>query len=84
MTQKTTILFPTDLYSQLRTLARLRKISIGELVRSACMAQYGILSQEERLLAVEELGRMSAPVGTPEEMERESVPDEVDTSLDPH
>jgi hypothetical protein len=74
MTRKLTIRMPADLYTHLRQLARLRRVTVSELVVSACRAQYRVFSREERLRAVERLGRMCAPVGTPEEMERESVP----------
>jgi predicted transcriptional regulator len=72
--KKTTILFPPDLYQQLARLAKQRDSSVGELVRSACRSQYSIVSKEVRLAAVREMAAMSSPVGTPEEMERESVP----------
>ncbi len=74
LSKKTTLLFPPDLYSELTRLAQLRGISLGELVRRACEAQYGLVSRESRLAAVRELEAMSLPVGEPEQMERESVP----------
>lgn len=74
LVKKTTILFPPDLYEQLARLAKRRDSSVGELVRSACRAQYSLSSKEMRLAAVRGLAAMSLPVGTPEEMERESVP----------
>jgi hypothetical protein len=72
--KKTTILFPPDLYQQLARLAKRRESSVGELVRSACRSQYPIVGQEVRLAAVRKLAAMSLPVGTPEEVDRESVP----------
>jgi len=74
LVKKTTILFPPDLHEQLARLARQRKTSLGDLVRSACRSQYGFATREARLAAVRELASMALPVGTPEEMERESVP----------
>jgi hypothetical protein len=74
LSKKTTLLFPPDLYGELTRLAQLRGISLGELVRRACEAQYGLVSRESRLAAVRELEAMSLPVGEPEQMERESVP----------
>jgi hypothetical protein len=74
LTTKTTILFPPDLYNRLAQLARQRDSSIGELVREACRAQYSLSTTSERLAVVEQLASFSLPVGTPEEMERESVP----------
>jgi hypothetical protein len=72
--KKTTILFPPDLYQQLAALARDRRSSVGELVRTACRAQYGLANQRERLSAVAELAGMALPVGSVRQMERESVP----------
>jgi hypothetical protein len=74
LSKKTTLLFPPDLYSDLARLARQRGVSLGELVRRACEAQYGIVSRESRVAAVRELEAMSLPVGDPEQIERESIP----------
>ena len=71
---KTTILFPTDLHKRLREVAKQRKVSLGQLVRTACETQYAQPSAEERLRAVEALCGLSLPVGTVAEMKRESVP----------
>jgi hypothetical protein len=78
LSKKTTLLFPPDLYRDLTRLARQRQVSVGELVRRACEAQYGIVSRESRLAAVKELEAMSLPVGDPKQLERESVPDPED------
>jgi hypothetical protein len=75
LTKKTTILFPPDLHARLVRLARQRGTSLGELVRTACELQYGLASKEERLAAVRDLSSLGLPVGTPEEMARESTPD---------
>ena len=74
LTKKTTILFSPGMYSRLARLAEQRHSSVGELVREACRAQYGLSTQAERLAIVDELARLSLPAGTVEEMERESVP----------
>jgi hypothetical protein len=47
---------------------------LGELVRSAYEAQYGLLSSEEKLRAVERVRRLSLPVGSVAKMRRQSVP----------
>lgn len=72
--KKTTILFTPDLYNRLTRLAAQRHSSVGELVREACRKQYSLSTRGERLALVDELASFSLPVGTPEEMERESVP----------
>ena len=75
LTKKTTILFPPDLHARLLRLAAQKGTSLGDLVRTACERQYGIATLEERQAAVEALAALDLPVGTPEEMARESVPD---------
>ena len=74
LTKKTTILFPPDLHRRLAQMAKTRGVSIGELVRNAVAAHYGILSREERVRAARELCAMSLPVGSVRRMKRESVP----------
>ena len=74
LSKKTTILFPPQLYQRLASLADQRHTSVGELVREACRAQYSLTSRADRLALVERLGALTLPVGTVEEMERESVP----------
>ena len=73
LTKKTTILFPPDLFDSLARLAAQEGTSVGELVRNACVQQYGLRPAAERLAAVRELASLQLPVGTPEEMEHESV-----------
>lgn len=74
LTKKTTILFPPDLYDQLSALAGKRNSSVGELVREACRRQYGREMRDQRMAAVVALSALNLPVGSPEEMERESTP----------
>ena len=71
--KKTTILFPRDQHEFLVRLARQRGVSMGHLVRSACEAQFQYIPTEARLRAVEELYKMSLPVGTVHEMKQQSV-----------
>ncbi len=78
LSKKTTLLFPPDLHRQLTRVARQRGISLGELVRRACEAQYGVVSRKSRVAAVRELEAMALPVGDPDQMERESLPDPED------
>lgn len=73
--RKTTILFPPALHEHLKKVARKRKVSLGFLVRDACEKEYGSpMAEEDRLVAVLQLAGLALPVGTPEEMKRESVP----------
>jgi hypothetical protein len=74
LTKKTTVLFPPALYEDLTNLAKQRKSSVGELIRDACRAQYFLTTRAERLALVDQMASLQLPVGTPEEMERESVP----------
>jgi len=73
LSKKTTILFPPDLHEQLSRLAAKRGTSLGELVRTACAREYGLVSREARVKAVHELASLGLPVDEPEVMERESV-----------
>ena len=74
LTKKTTILLSPDLYEHLTRTAKAREKSLGQLVREACETQYGYVSSEDRVRAVEELRRLSLPVGSPRKMKRQSVP----------
>lgn len=73
LSKKTTIVFSPDLHSQLERLARQKGKSLGRLVREACVEQYGLASKEEKLALVRELASLNLPVGTPEQMARETV-----------
>ena len=72
LSKKTTILLSPDLHAFLEQRARVERKSIGELIREACVRQYRYVSREDRIRAAEELVVMNAPVGTVEEMRRES------------
>jgi predicted DNA-binding protein len=75
LSKKTTILFSPETHERLTDLAARRGKSLGELVREACVAQYGLVDAETRVAAVATLTALSLPVGTPREMKEESVPD---------
>ncbi len=62
LTKKTTILFSELLHKRLIQLAKQNNISLGELVRSACEKQYGLISQSEAEKALKELSELSLPV----------------------
>ena len=73
--KKTTILLTPKLHSHLSRIAKAQRTSIGDLVRRACQAQYGHFSRADRVRAARGIASLSLPVGTPEDMKRESVPE---------
>ncbi len=75
LSKKTTILFTPELHLRLKRVAEQRGVSIGELVRDACVAQYGLVGAERRRAAVEEMATLTLPVGGPADMKGESAPD---------
>lgn len=72
LTKKTTILFSPDQHRRLSALAARQGRSLGELVREACEAQYGLAGGTDQVSAVDELARMDLPVATPEIMKKQS------------
>ena len=74
LSKKTTILFSPETHERLTDLAARRGKSLGELVREACVAQYGLVDADARLAAVAALSALSLPVGSPRDMKHESVP----------
>lgn len=78
LTKKTTILFPPDLHERLTQRAAREGTSLGELVRRACRSEYGLVSREERVRAVEAMLDLELPVADPSILKRESVPDAED------
>lgn len=75
LSKKTTILLSPALHRRLSRLAKQRKTSLGDLVRRACEIQYASITPEEREEAVRDLAALSLPVGTPNEMKKESLPE---------
>jgi hypothetical protein len=73
LSKRTTILLTPGLHERLTRIAARRGVSLGELVRTACEREYGEPSPDDRLAAVRELVALDLPVGTPEEMARQSV-----------
>ena len=74
LSKKTTILLSPELHARLTRIAAQRGTSLGSLVREACEREYGETTLEQRLEAVRALADLELPVGSPEEMARESVP----------
>lgn len=75
LSKKTTILFPQDLHQRLSLLAAQKGISLGELVRSACIQKYGNVSRKDRVDAVLSLAELELPVGDTQQMKKQSTPE---------
>ncbi len=73
-THKTTILLTPSLHERLSRLARERGTSMGQLIRSAVEAQYGLVERADRIAAVAALAALALPVAAPELMKAESIP----------
>ncbi len=71
--RKTTILLSAAIHDRLTALAERRGVSMGELIRQAVVAQYGLQAREDRLAALRALGSLSLPVGTPAAMKAETL-----------
>jgi len=74
LSKKTTILFSPELHRRLARLAARRGVSMGELVREACVARYGVLDSGTRLEVVGALAAFDLPVDSPDRMKQESQP----------
>lgn len=75
LTKKTTILLSPVIHRRLTDLAARRGVSLGELVREACVVAYGIGDDVARTSAAAALVELQLPVGSVTAMKRESVPD---------
>lgn len=73
LSKKTTILLSPAAHERLTYLAERRGVSLGQLVREACVQQYGLVDEDTQLAAVSALSAMSLPVGSARDMKRESV-----------
>ena len=62
LSKKTTLLFSPQLHRRLTALAAKRGVSLGELVREACEAQFGIGATPERIDAARALAALALPV----------------------
>ena len=63
LSKKTTILFSPQSHRQLSDLSERRGVSLGELVREACAAAYGVVDQEASVAAVASMAALRLPVG---------------------
>jgi len=75
LSKKTTILFSPEQHRQLSAQAASQGVSLGELVREACLVAYGVVDQNSRRAAVRGLADLSLPVGSSAAMKREAQPD---------
>ncbi len=65
LSKKTTLLFSPELHRRLTHLAAKRGVSLGELVREACEARFGVRGGPERVDAVRALAALHLPVSSP-------------------
>jgi len=75
LTKKTTILLQPELHRRLARLAEQRRTSMGELIRTACVRQYGLAGSPQRTNAVAAMAELSLPVSSTGDMKRQSVPE---------
>ncbi len=74
LSHKTTILFSEDQFSSLKHMAKAKRKSIGELIRSACEQVYASGNRLEAKNAVLDLEKLNLPVATTvQEMKIEQV-----------
>lgn len=64
-------MFNPEDYRRLERVARVKHVSVAELIRTAVEEKY-LATREERIQAVEALSKMRAPVGKPEQIELET------------
>ena len=70
LNERLQILVRPDQRRRLEAEARRRGTSVAALVREAVDMQYGVVTQAQRLKAVEEIGRMKAAFRPPDELNR--------------
>ena len=73
LSHKTTILFSEDQFSSLKSMAKVKGKSVGELIRRACEQVYASNSKDGAINAVMELEKLDLPVSSVEEMKMEQV-----------
>jgi hypothetical protein len=73
LARRVQVLLTDAQYAELERQARLRKRSVGALIRQAIEDHLEQDDQEERIEAVRQLAALRLPVADWEQMERESV-----------
>ncbi len=73
LSHKTTILFSEDQFSSLKHMAKAKRKSIGELIRSACEQVYASDNRLEAKNAVFDLEKLNLPVASVKRMKMEQV-----------
>ncbi len=73
MSKKTTILFPPELYQQLKETAKMLNMSVAKLIRQAVIDRYLLSDKNRRAKAIDELSQIGAPVSNWETMEQDSI-----------
>ena len=73
LSKKTTILLSDEQHEQLTRLAREHGTSLGDLVREACVHEYGLASIKQRSAALAELAALALPVTNVATMKHESI-----------
>jgi hypothetical protein len=71
LTRRVELLFDPDQYSRLEEIARSRGVSVAAVIRSAVDREDLRPALAEKRVAVEELLRVEAPVGTWEEVKED-------------
>ena len=74
LSHKTTILFSENQFSSLKSMAKAKDKSIGELIRSACEQVYASDNNSGAVDAVFELEKLNLPVASVKEMKLEQMP----------
>jgi ribosome maturation protein Sdo1 len=64
------ILISPEQRRRLEVEARRRKVSVASVIREAIDSRYGTVAPEERIRAVDEIGRMQGRFVPPEELRR--------------
>ncbi|MBI4757549.1 MAG: ribbon-helix-helix protein, CopG family [Chloroflexi bacterium] len=73
LTKRVQVLLEPPQFARLEEIAKVRKSSVGALIREAVGKEYFRTDRKERLAAVERMAAMTLPVADWEQMERESV-----------